>query len=205
MLGPAEIFTLFFVTLGPLKVLGPFAQRTRGLSDAAVREIAVRAFVIATIAVVLGSLLGRALLPKWHISLAVIELTGGIVFFLVALKQLLEQYEPQHPAQAEPLPASPTAAAAQLVFPIVLTAYGIAAVITLLAASDRPERTATILVLLLIVMVFDLLAMLYARRILVGPTIIVLQVLGAVLAVLQVGLSIQLILAGLRSLGVIAR
>src|SRR6516164_2242162 len=113
MLGPAEIFTLFFVTLGPLKVLGPFAQRTRGLSDAAVREIAVRAFVIATIAVVLGSLLGRALLPKWHISLAAMQLTGGIVFFLVALRQLLEQYEPPHPVQPEPLPASPTAAAAQ--------------------------------------------------------------------------------------------
>ena len=87
----------------------------------------------------------------------------------------------------------------------MLTAYGIAAVIALLAESDRPERTATILILLLIVMVLDLLAMLYARRILVGPTIIVLQVLGAVLAVLQVGLSVQLILEGLRLLGVIAR
>lgn len=205
MLGPAEIFTLFFVTLGPLKVLGPFAQRTRGLGDATVREIAVRAFVIATIAIVVGGLLGRVLLPKWHISLAAMELTGGIVFFLVALKQLLEQYEPSRTEPAEPLPASPTAAAARLVFPIVLTAYGIAAVIALLAESDRPERTATILILLLIVMVLDLLAMLYARRILVGPTIIVLQVLGAVLAVLQVGLSVQLILEGLRLLGVIAR
>jgi hypothetical protein len=28
MIGPAEIFTIFFVTLGPLKLLGPFAQRT---------------------------------------------------------------------------------------------------------------------------------------------------------------------------------
>jgi multiple antibiotic resistance protein len=205
MLGPAEIFTLFFVTLGPLKVLGPFVQRTRGLDDATVREIAVRAFVIATIAIVVGSLLGRVLLPKWHISLAAMELTGGIVFFLVALRQLLEQYEPRSAAPAEPLPASPTAAAAQLVFPIVLTAYGIAAVIALLAASDRVERTAMILTLLLIVMVLDLLAMLFARRILVGPTIIVLEVLGAVLAVLQVGLSVQLILEGLRLLGVIAR
>jgi multiple antibiotic resistance protein len=205
MLGPVEIFTFFFVTLGPLKILGPFVQRTRGVNNAAVREIAVRAFVIATMAIVVGGLLGRALLPKWHVSPAAMELTGGIVFFLVALKQLLEQYEPPHPAQAEPLPPAPTAAAAQLVFPIVITAYGIAGVIALLAASDRPERTAMILVLLLIVMVLDLLAMLYARRILVGPTIIVLQVLGAVLAVMQVGLSVQLILVGLRSLGVIAR
>jgi small neutral amino acid transporter SnatA (MarC family) len=204
MLGPAEIFTLFFVTLGPLKVLGPFVQRTRGLDDAVVREIAVRAFVIATIAAVVGSLLGRVLLGKWGVSIPAMTLTGGIVFFLVALRQLLEQYEPPQAATAEALPASPIAAASRFVFPTVLTPYGIAAVIALLAASDRTERTAVILGLLVLVMVFDLLAMLFARRILVGFTMIVLQLLGAVLAVLQVGLSVQLILAGLRSLGVIA-
>jgi multiple antibiotic resistance protein len=55
MIGPAEIFTIFFVTLGPLKVLGPFAQRTQGLDDTTVRRIAVWAFVIATIAIVVGS------------------------------------------------------------------------------------------------------------------------------------------------------
>ena len=45
--------------------------------------------------------------------------------------------------------------------------------------------------------------MLLARRILIGPTVIVLQVLGAVLAVLQVALAIQFILTGFRSLGVL--
>jgi hypothetical protein len=33
MIGPAAIFTLFFVTLGPLKILGPFAQRTHKIND----------------------------------------------------------------------------------------------------------------------------------------------------------------------------
>ena len=41
MLGPAEIFTFLFVMLGPLKLLGPFVQRTRGLDDATVRQIAL--------------------------------------------------------------------------------------------------------------------------------------------------------------------
>jgi small neutral amino acid transporter SnatA (MarC family) len=45
--------------------------------------------------------------------------------------------------------------------------------------------------------------MLFARFILRGFAIIVLQVLGAVLAVLQVALSVQFMLLGLRSLGVI--
>jgi small neutral amino acid transporter SnatA (MarC family) len=53
-------------------------------------------------------------------------------------------------------------------------------------------------------MVFDLAAMWFARRILVGVTILFLQVIGAVLAVLQVALSVQIILEALRVLGVLA-
>jgi hypothetical protein len=52
MLGPAEIFTIFFITLGPLKILGPFAQRTYRLDDATVGQIAVRAFLMATISAI---------------------------------------------------------------------------------------------------------------------------------------------------------
>jgi multiple antibiotic resistance protein len=146
----------------------------------------------------------RALLTKWHVSVPALTLTGGIVFFMVALRQLLEQYQPPHDqTPAEPLPASPVAAACRLVFPIVLTPYGIAAVIALLASSEDTARTVMILALLMLVMCFDLLAMLFARFILRGLAIIVLQVLGAVLAVLQVALSVQIMIEGLRSLGVL--
>jgi multiple antibiotic resistance protein len=204
MLDPSAIFTGLFVTLGPLKTLGPFAQRTREVSPSAVRQIAAWAFIVATAGSVGGGLIGRALLTKWHVSLPALMLTGGIVFFMVALRQLLEQYEPPRlPAPAEPLPASPLAAACRLVFPIVLTPYGIAAVIALLASSEDTARTVLILGLLTLVMCLDLLAMLFARFILRGFAIIVLQVLGAVLAVLQVALSVQFMLLGLRSLGVI--
>jgi multiple antibiotic resistance protein len=204
MIDPSAIFTGFFVTLGPLKTLAPFAQRTREVSPAVVRRIAFWAFIVATAGSVGGGLIGRALLTKWHVSLPALMLTGGIVFFMVALRQLLEQYEPPHvTAPAEPLPASPLAAACRLVFPIVLTPYGIAAVIALLAASEDSARTGLILGLLVLVMCLDLLAMLFARFILRGFVIIILQVLGAVLAVLQVALSVEFMLLGLRSLGVI--
>ena len=205
MIGPAEIFTIFFVTLGPLKILGPFAQRTHDLDDAAMRKVAVWSFVIATIAVVVGSLLGRAVAAKWHVSLASLLIAAGIIFLLVALNQLLEQYEPPHSvAVAAPLPPSPMTAAVRLLFPIVLTPYGIAAAIVLLMASGEAQRTEVILALLVAVMTVNLLAMLFARKILVGVTMIVLQVLGAVLGVLQAGLAIEFIIRGLQQLGVIA-
>ena len=95
-------------------------------------------------------------------------------------------------------------AAVRLLFPIVLTPYGIAAAIVLLMASGEAQRTEVILALLVAVMTVNLLAMLFARKILVGVTMIVLQVLGAVLGVLQAGLAIEFIIRGLQQLGVIA-
>jgi len=203
MIGPAEIFTFLFVMLGPLKLLGPFVQRTRGLDDAMVRHIAFWAFAIATAGIVVGSLVGRAMLARWHVSIPALQITGGVVFFLVALRQVLEPYEPVHAPAPEPLPPTAFAAASRLVFPAVLTPYGIAAVVALLAASTEPTRILTILGLVLVVMVLNLVAMSFARRILVGGVVMALQVVGAVLAVLQVALSVQIILGALRSLGIL--
>jgi multiple antibiotic resistance protein len=207
MLGPAEIFTIFFVTLGPLKILGPFAQRTRDLDAAEMRKVALIAFAMATAAVVLGSLLGRVLLAKWTVSVGALAIAAGLIFLLIALKQLLEEYQPANPAppaavataQRAPAPS----VALQLLFPIVLTPYGIAAVIALLAASPDTQRTETIMGLVVAVMVLNLIGMLLARYILVGYTMVVLRVLGAVLAVLQAGLAVQFILKGLESLGLL--
>jgi len=43
--------------------------------------------------------------------------------------------------------------------------------------------------------------MLFARKILVGATMIVLQIVGAVLGVLQLGLAVEFIVRGLQLLG----
>jgi len=205
-LGPPEIFTIFFITLGPLKMLGPFAQRTHGLDDAKVRKIAVRAFLIATVSAIAGGMLGATLLANWHVSVGAMVIAGGIVFLLVGLRQLLQQYEPPHPpdSQVPALPASATAAALQLLFPIVLTPFGIAAVIVLLSLSTDTERTGIIIAVVVAVMLLNLAAMWFARRILVGATIVVLQILGAVLGILQAGLAVQIILRGLRDLNLIS-
>src|SRR5215469_12991627 len=106
LLNPAEIFTLFFVMLGPLKILGPFAQRTRDTPDPA--TIAWYAFLLATVGAIAGGFLGTVLLDKWHISVAALTVSGGIIFFLVAIRQLLAQYRPRGGAgSSEPLPATP--------------------------------------------------------------------------------------------------
>jgi small neutral amino acid transporter SnatA (MarC family) len=201
LLGLGVVFVLLFITLGPFKILGPFMQLTRDLDEGKMKQIAVRAFVLAVIAVVVGGFAGRILVEKWQISIAALTLAGGLIFLLVGLRLVLEQYQPVHAAPA-PLPEAPMAAALRVAFPTVVTPYGIAAVIALLVNSPDAARTASIFAILIGVMVFNLLAMLYARRIMGGVIVLALQIVGAVLGVLQVALAMQMILRGLHDLGV---
>lgn len=204
-LGPVEIFILLFVTLGPLKLLGPFAHATSASDATVVRQVALRAFGLSTACVLAAGFVGSVVLSKWHVSLAAMTLTGGIIFFLVGLRQLLQQYEtsPPPPPAPAPRPANTTMVTAlKLTFPGVVTPYGIAAVIALFVASASNERIEVIVALLVAVMVLNLVTMLFAHRILNGATALVLQVVGAVLGVLQVAFSVQIMLRGLHELGV---
>jgi multiple antibiotic resistance protein len=201
-LGVGAIVTLFLVTLGPVKILGPFAQQTRDADESVVRQVALRAFMLSLVTVVLGGYLGVALLRNWHISVPALELAGGFIFLIVGMRIVLEQYNPVHAAPPA-LPSSPIAAALHLTFPTIVTPYGIAAVMVLVANSRSAERTTTILLVLAGVMVLNLVFMLLARAIMRGMTIMVLRILGAVLGVLQVALAVELILLSLRQLGVL--
>ncbi len=198
MLGLGALFTLFFVTLGPIKLLGPFAQQTRDLTPGALRAIALRVFAIGLIAVLAAAWLGTVLADKWMISTPALEITAGVILFLVAMRLVMQPYEgPQAPPP--PLPQAPMAATLRLTFPLEVTPYGIAALIAVLDIVDA-RMVAGVCILLVIVMLLNLLAMLFARVIMQGPMLLVLQVLGSVLGVLQVALAVQIIIRALREL-----
>jgi multiple antibiotic resistance protein len=203
MLGLWQVFILVFVTLGPIKLLGPFMQLTHDIDEARTKQIATRAFALGLIAVAVGGFVGRLLVENWQISNAALTLAGGIIFILVGLSIVLQQYQPPHPPPL-PLPDARMAAALRVAFPIVATPYGIAAVIALLVNSPDAARSGAIFAILVAVMALNLLSMLYARRIMAGPTILALQIFGAILGVLQVALAVQFILRGLYDLGALA-
>ncbi len=200
LLGPSELFTLFFITLGPIKLLTPFVRLTRGLDDAARRRLAVRATAIATAAVFAGGFLGVRVLSQWHVSTEVVLLAGGLVLLLVALALVLEQFEPPHPEAPGTMPVPPSPFL--IAFPGIVTPYGIAVVIVLLAGSPDARRTMLICGVLVGMLVLDLVTMLFAHPIVRSATWL-LQIFGAVLGVLQVALALQIMLTALRHLGVL--
>ncbi len=190
-----EIFTFLFIMLGPVKLLAPFAKLTATSDKGERRSLALRGTLIATLTVLAASFIGQAMLVKWSVSPGALAIAGGILFFLVALSLVLDPYTEHAPAQGAPgAPDSMRALVRQLV-PRIVTPYGIAAVILLLTL--MPERTVTIVAILIGIMILDLVAMLFARKIL-AVVAFPLQIVGTVMGVLQVALSVQMVLYGIR-------
>jgi multiple antibiotic resistance protein len=208
---PGKVFTFLFVTIGPLKVIGPFAKMTAGWDRGLKRRLALQAIVIAVIGAFAAATLGSILLQNWGISLGALLLTTGLILFLVAMRVVMQQYEthehselPPHPTTI-PAPQSPAALAfSPLAFPTIITPYGAALLILLMSLrSGQTEVLVKIGGITLLVLVLDLVAMLTADRILTTPAARpTLGILGSVLSVLQVALGVQAIVEALRLLGV---
>jgi multiple antibiotic resistance protein len=202
-----DIGILFFLTLGPLKAILPFARVTRGTEPAFRRTVAWRAVAIATVIVLAVTLLGPFILPNWHVSPPAIAITCGIILFYQALR-IIMQTPPSAPAttnrEASPSLPSPAIAVFPIAIPAIVTAPGIAslAAVTLLYSHDLAHE-AIVVALLLGVMVLNLLTLWNSETILKHGLAGVLPVVGWVLAVLQASLAVQIVIASLRALEVL--
>ena len=193
----SDIFILFFVTLGPLKAIGPFAQLTQGTEPGFRRSVAWRATAIATVIVLSTALLGSIVLAKWHVSVPAIAITGGIILFYQALQIVMR------PRRAAPPPPGGTAGPSQpslaiasfrLVIPVIVTAPGIAAIMALVAiAKGDPIQEVITIALLLVIMVANLITFWCSDAVCFKhfPASI-LQVIGWIIAVLQAMLATEL-------------
>ncbi len=197
----SQIFTYFFIMLGPMKLLGPFAKLSAEMDQAAARKLAFKGFIIASLAGIAAAFIGERLLEKWNVSLAALLLAAGLILLLVALRTVLAPYSPPGGPEDAPNPARqhPSPSVSPLAFPHILTPFGIAAMILLLAAASDDSRRFEIVGVFLEVMVLNLVFMWLARPILKHAAG-VLRLLGGVLGVLQIALALQMFVAAGRLL-----
>jgi multiple antibiotic resistance protein len=198
-----QVWGFFFLLLGPIKIIGPFARMTAGAEPAFRRRLAVRGFLFSTCIVLLAGTMGVQTLRNYQVPPLVLALTGGLVLFLVALQGLLEQFNPRPARPAEPVEATLRAAAMPLAYPIIVTPSGVAAVIIYMTLAPDLAAKGVIVALLLAVMLLDLLAMLFAQSLLrwLGMPLLVF---GTVLGVVQTALGLNIMLFALRGLGILA-
>ena len=200
-----QVFTILFLMLGPFKVVGPFLRLTKGADARLTRRVALWATLFSALALLIAGFLGETLLVSYGVPLDVLRLSGGIILFLVALKNVLEQFESPEPHTSEvtlPPEAVMRVALRPLAFPGVVTPYGIAALVVFLAFSQSVEGRLAIGGIVVAIMALNLVFMLAARRLQVVFAL-ALPILGAVLGVVQVALGLQIINIALRALGVL--
>ncbi|WP_017716436.1 MarC family protein [Kamptonema formosum] len=197
------IFTIFFLTLGPVKIIAPFARLTHEATPKYRRDVAILASVIATAVVLLVALLGHRLVVKYQLSLDALRLAGGLVLLLSALFNTFPHLQPP----LEVPKTQPTAlqlAINPIVSPIVIPPVGVAAILIFTTLfQENFWMHLSIIASLLSVMFLDFLAMLFADKIIKVPGLMqVLNLTAVVLTFVQVALAIQVILIVLKNLGI---
>lgn len=166
-IGIFNLFIIFFVTLGPLKTIPSFVQLTQNADAKLRQQLAFRSTAIATIVILLVTIIGQNMLRVWQVHLPALLIAGGILLFMVALKIVLSEYNP--PAKTAP-PEEPSLkmAVTPLAFPTIVPPFGIAIALTIMAISQEISVSPTIVLgLLVLVMLLNLLGMLAARPILI--------------------------------------
>jgi multiple antibiotic resistance protein len=197
------VFTIFFMLLGPIKLIPSFAGLTRGADAWFKRDVAIRGTVIASALCAFVALAGGTLLGKYRISLDAVRIAGGLVLLIAALQVIFQKAHSSSPNSGKPtaiqLAASPVAV------PSIVPHAGVAAIlICMMLAPQYPGMTQSVAICLATMMVLDFLVMYFIDRIMKTPGLmLVLTMLGSVLVFVQAALAINMILTALKSLGVI--
>lgn len=188
----SQIFFILFLMLGPFKILGPFAKITRGATPGLANNIAIRAILLASIILLLAAVMGDQMLANFGIPIPILALAAGVILFMVALLNVLQQFE-THPISNEPTtPPEMKVAMNPLAFPTIVTPYGVAAVIVFMALAPDMKGKMLVGEIILIIMVINLVFMLVNRYIFKVMAMI-LPILGAILGVVQVALGLKII------------
>jgi multiple antibiotic resistance protein len=78
-------FATFFATIGPIEAAVLFATLTPKMERAERAAIAFRATAIATVLLLIFTLFGQPLLDELGVSIAALQVAGGIILLLIAL------------------------------------------------------------------------------------------------------------------------
>lgn len=195
----SQILTFLFLMLGPFKIIVPFVKITANANNELTRKIAIRSTTFASIAIVLAGLLGGTILSKYGIPIPILSLAAGIVIFIVALKDIVEQFAEPEESHKNDITPTLKMAVMPLAFPTIVTPYGIAAIIVFLSIFPTTKERLIIIAMVVGIMLLNLITMLFTKRIFkyLG---IVLPILGAILGIIQIALGLNIIFNQLKLL-----
>ena len=199
MITPLFIFTVFMLTLGPIKTVPAFFAMTQSHAPNSARALALRGTMVATAVCIAIAVAMTGLAASWRVSPDDLRIAGGILLFAASRETIGQFGRPPPPPQSAPPPQRP--AITPLAVPIIVTPWGVAAILFFAdLAYDDLSMSATVVGILLLVMLLNLVGMLLAKQIVARVGMISFQVLGWSLAVLQAGFAVDAIVTSVRNL-----
>ncbi len=187
-----QVFTLLFLMLGPFKIIGPFSKITQGADPKLIRQIAIRSMMFSSIALLLAAFLGQRIISNFDIPLPILAISGGLILFLVALLTIIKQFGTASSNEEKNIVPTLNIALSPLAFPIIVTPYGIAAIIVFLALSPDLSGKLYVGAIVLAIMALNLILMLITRHIYKFLAVF-LSLLGAILGIVQVAVGLMII------------
>lgn len=200
------IFTIFFLTLGPLKTIPMFDRLTHDASSAYRLRVAGLATLLSSIIVLMLAGVGRNIITNWKVSPSALAMTAGILLLTSALKLLSNFSLPKRIQEQPSMSAKDPSelAISPLAIPTIVTPYGLVAILAFMGnAQGRLGLELSIVALLLLIMGLNLVGMLMTPLIVRWIGLIPLLVVGWVFAALQAALALEFIIAAFRYLKVI--
>jgi multiple antibiotic resistance protein len=214
----AAAFTIFFVTLGPVKIVPPFFLMTQNTPQRAIWQLAFKSTIVSTGIVLVVGIVVSATMAQWRVSADAITIAGGILLLIASIKTI-NSFTPADtpPAAVRQDEAVANGAASDVTFrwfgrpvlsplaiPTIITPIGVVAILFYADVAVGDEMFEIQLTgMLLAIMALNFVAMILASHIVRLVEVPILQTFGWLLSALQAGLAVQLIIATLRRLHVI--
>jgi multiple antibiotic resistance protein len=196
------VFVIFFLTLGPLKVIPIFNRLCYKTEPNFAKKLALKATIISSIILFAVAIIGKGILAKWYVSTAALFVAGGLLILMASL-QMLSNFSLPKPLSPETEPYTeeniPAIAINPLTIPAIITPYGIVAILVATSQAEGDiKRQISIFALLLLIILLNWLGMIFAKVIVQKVNIITLVIVGWVFAVLQAGLAVDLMIEGIK-------
>ncbi len=192
-------FTMLFATMGPIKALIVFAEKTKGVDSSVRRPIVYKAVGVAIGVGLLFIIFGQFLMQLFKFSIGALMVAGGVILLIFSIRMVL--MENGHKEEESEGGDISDIAIYPLAIPIMASPMGIV-VLTMASAEKRvtEENVIGLLIAFLAVMAINLVALLLEERVVKYISADILYVAERILGILLAALAVQTIFNGIVTL-----
>lgn len=194
------IFAIFFLTLGPLKLIPAFYGATVGLDRKTRIGLALKSTGLAFLILVGSTIVGTALATNWRVSREAMLVTGGFLLLIGSLKILSHALSPaaEHAPPPDPTAKRPISIViSPLAIPGIITPWGLVALMLFVGVAEDQHQLGGVVAMLVLNMVLNVICMIFAAPIMRTIGLPAMSVLGWVFSILQAALGITFLFRGL--------